>query len=73
MAEAQTIEQGWDSVMEQVEILDRSVVEAEFAVRQATAALKGFRCLKSGSNIPTDIYYPHLVELMLELERVVAL
>ena len=73
MDDTKTVEQSWDELMARTETLDRSIVEAEFAVRQATAALKGFRCLKSGSNIPADIYYPHLVELMLELERVVAL
>ena len=68
-----SLEEDWKTVMAEAEMLDRSAVEAEYAVRQAIAALRGFRCIKKGSNIPTDIYYPTLVELMVEMEKVVAL
>ena len=67
------LDKAWADVQDRTSTIEASIVEAEFAVRQATAALRGFRCLKKGSNIPSDIHYPTLVELMAEMERVIAL
>ena len=67
------LDKAWADVQDRTSTIDASIIEAEFAVRHATAALRGFRCLKKGSNIPSDIHYPALVELMAEMERVIAL
>jgi len=70
---AKTIEAEWAELQDEREMLDRCIVEAEYAVRQATAALAGYRCIKKGSNIPSDIYYPTLVACITEMERVMEL
>lgn len=67
------LDQAWAEVQEKTTTLDGSIIEAEYATRQAITALRGFRRLKTGSNLPSDIHYPLLVDLMLELEKIVAL
>lgn len=63
----------WSEHAFKLKSIEQSATEADFAMRQALAALKGYRILKSDSNAPHDVDYGLVVELINELERIVSL